>query len=620
MAKTLLIATEHETHREPIPDVASRLTMRDMVESSAGRFDQHAALTGWIGGIQRSVSFRDLAPLAESFAAGMLKLGLRQGEKVAVVGENGPEWAIAWLGIGLAGGVSVPISISWGTREITNLVRQSGARFLVASPALISRIDLTSLERVVVLGPTHQGADDSARVTGELGSRGITFDEVARRSNLVEPAALAVPLQSTDLASIVYTSGTTGAPKGVMLSQGNFLADGQAGVRTIGATTRDRVLLVLPLHHTFPLAVGLTTSLLGGIDVVFESNLRHIQERMAEVHPTIFLGVPALYETMYRTVVARLEADGKLGTFRRAEAISALIKRRTGVNVGPILFRELHQKLGGRLRVLATGGAAAPPDLIRKYLNLGFLLVQGYGLVEATSMVTAPSLNRSRFLFTNYYERLAGSSGHGVQGVDLRLVDVPDKQIYVAKSGEGEILVRGPMVMQGYYQNDAATRATFEDGWLRTGDVGRIDREGNLWITGRAKSAIVLSSGEKVYPDEVEGYFVENALVRDICVLGRTPAGKQAQVCAVVYPDPATLRKRSQETGEPLTPETIRDWVEEDVNRVQAGIASYKRIDQVILADSPLPRTELRKVRRGLIDADAKFDLERLLGSTTATV
>jgi len=598
-----------------MPSASTSLTLRDLVETSARRFDQHGALNGWIGGTRRSITYAELALVVESFAAGLVKLGLRPGDKVAIVGENGPEWAIAWLGTTLVGGVSVPISMAWGAHEVTNLVNQSGARFVVASVSQVPKIDLASLDRVIVLGPTRKGGEQPARVMGDLGTRGICVDEVARTSNLAEQSTPAILIKPNDLATIVYTSGTTGAPKGVMLSHANLLADATAAVQAIFASPKDRLLLVLPLHHTFPLACGLTTALHGGLEIFFESDLRRISERMAEVKPTIFMGVPALYETIYRTMVARLKADGKLATFRRAEAVSAAIKRRTGVNVGPILFRELHQKFGGHLRFLATGGAAATPDLIRRYLNLGLLLLQGWGLAEATSVVTAQSPLRSRFLFTNYYEHLAGSAGRAVRGIELRLADVPDKQISVAASGEGEILVRGPTVMQGYFQNEVATRNVFQNGWLRTGDVGRLDREGNLTITGRAKSVIVLPSGEKVYPDEIEGNFTECPLLRDICVLGRESDQKQPQICAVLYPDPAALRQRARETGEPLTLETIRNWVEDELDRVQLDFAPYKRIQRVILADAPLPRTELRKVRRGLISPESPFDLDRLLES-----
>jgi long-chain acyl-CoA synthetase len=190
---------------------------------------------------------------------------------------------------------------------------------------------------------------------------------------------------------------------------------------------------------------------------------------------------------------------------------------------------------------------------------------------------------------------------------------VPERRISVAADGEGELLVRGPMVMRGYYQNEPATRATLQDGWLRTGDIARIDAGGYVWITGRTKFVIVLPSGEKVYPDELEERFAESALVSDICVIGRPAGPKEVQICAVVCPSPSALKERAEGAGERPTSELVRRWVQEEVDRLQRGLPPYKRIGEVVLTDAPLPRTEIGKVRRGLVTDKAGFDLERLL-------
>jgi long-chain acyl-CoA synthetase len=338
---------------------------------------------------------------------------------------------------------------------------------------------------------------------------------------------------------------------------------------------------------------------------------------MAEVRPTIFFGVPALYQTIYRSIVAKLDSEGKLAQFRKAEAISAAVKRRTGVNIGGLVFRELHQKLGGRISFFASGGAGAPAELIRKYAVLGIPISQGWGLTEAAPVVAALSPSRARFLFTDYYERTAGSVGRAMSNVDLVSVDVPEKNIYVQIHGEGEFLVRGPNVMPGYYKNEGATREVMLGDWLRTGDIGRIDREGYVYITGRAKSVIVLDSGEKVYPDEIEEHFENVALIRDTAVVGRRSGGllgqKKIQVCAVVHPDPQVVRELARDQGERLTPELVRKWVQQEVNHVQDGLASYKRISEIVLTDTPLPRTDLRKVKRGAVKEHYSFDIDRLL-------
>ena len=194
---------------------------------------------------------------------------------------------------------------------------------------------------------------------------------------------------------------------------------------------------------------------------------------------------------------------------------------------------------------------------------------------------------------------------------------MPEKRIYLAEHGEGEFLARSPGLMRGYYGNEAATQATVEDGWLRTGDVGRLDRDDNVFLTGRAKSVIVLDSGEKVYPDELEERFQESALIRDACVISRPPSpaqpARRPEVRAVVCPDPEALQTLARQTGEQLTSEAARRWVQEEVERAQSDLARFKRVAEVVLTDEPLPRTELRKFRRSLIGDEYDFNLERLL-------
>lgn len=590
-------------------------TLRDFLSETVRKHGRLPAVRARIGGAYKGLTYAELGQAVDSFAAGLIRLGVHPGDKVALAAENGLEWAIGWLGVALAGGVNVPIYGELSAHEIANVVRQSDSRYAIVGAQYVHKFDARPLERLIVAGHLDRSGEDPL---GRLGARGVGFGEVGAGITNVDLRELAaVDLRPGDLASIIYTSGTTGDPKGVMLSHRNLVSNAMAVPRVVNVTTSDRLLQVLPLHHPFPFTAGLLAPLHVGLEIVFETDLRRIRERMSEVRPTIFFGVPALYGAMYRAILARLESEGKMETFRKGERISAAIKRRTGVNVGRLVFRELHQKLGGRIRFLAVGGAAMPPELTRKFALLGLPVLQGWGLSEASPVVAAQSLSAARFLFTDFYERMAGTVGRPLPGVEVALVDVPDKHIYVQVHGEGEFLVRGPNVMHGYYKNEAATREAMLDDWLRTGDVGRIDRHGYVYLTGRAKSVIVLDSGEKVYPDELEERFEASPLARDICVVGRRSGRllgeRKMQVCAVVHPDPTTLRDHARDVGERLTPELVRRWVQQEVDRVQADLAPYKRIAEVILTDTPLPRTDLRKVRRGNIREHYSFDLDKLL-------
>jgi long-chain acyl-CoA synthetase len=591
-------------------------TVREFLAESVQRYATRRAVRGRVAGEYRTLTYSELGQMAESFAMGLVRLGLRPGEKVALVAPNGIEWVVGWLGVAMASGINVPIYGELGTHEIANIVRQSDSRWAIVGSQYARKIDPRPLERVIVAGPGGEEDEAASAALTRLGAKGIGFAALATGLTPEDHQRLKTDVMPSDLASIVYTSGTTGDPKGVMLSHWNLTANAVATSKVVSVSSSDRLLLVLPLHHSFPFTAGMLAPLHIGAEIVFESDLRRIRERMAEVRPTIFFGVPALYATMYRSILGKLESDGKLESFRKGERIVGEIKRRTGVNVGRLVFRELHARLGGRIRFFASGGAALPPDLSHKFGLLGIPIIQGWGLTEASPVVAGQKLSMRRFLFTDFYERVAGTVGYALPGLDVACIDVPDKNTYVQIHGEGEILIRGPNVMQGYYKNESATRETMLGDWLRTGDIGRVSKEGLIYLTGRAKSVIVLDSGEKVYPDELEERFEEGGVVHDVCVIGRRTGRllgeRKMQVCAVVYPDPAVVRSRAREVGERLTPDLVESWVQEEVDRAQAGIAPFKRIGEVILTDQPLPRTDLQKVRRGQIREHYSFDLERL--------
>jgi long-chain acyl-CoA synthetase len=270
----------------------------------------------------------------------------------------------------------------------------------------------------------------------------------------------------------------------------------------------------------------------------------------------------------------------------------------------------VHKALGGNLRFLISGGAALKPSTARAFFSLGLPLLQGWGMTEASPVIAVQRFSASRFRFSRYYEKRAGSVGPPVPGVEVRLIDVPEKDIKVAAHGEGEVLVRGENVFQGYWRAEEQTRAAKMGEWLRTGDVGRIDGDGDIYLTGRSKYIIVLDSGEKVHPDEVEEKLSESAVIEDVTVLGRTARDK-VQVAAIVYPNvDATLALLDREGLQP-SEDAVRRLVGAEVDRLVRDLAPYKRISQLLIADTPLPKTPLRKVAREQLQPDYDFSLDR---------
>jgi long-chain acyl-CoA synthetase len=322
------------------------------------------------------------------------------------------------------------------------------------------------------------------------------------------------------------------------------------------------------------------------------------------------MGVPALYDLMYRAIVGRIEAEGRRRLFDRGLRLVDMVKRRTGVNIGRTVFRELHGRLGGRLRFMVSGGAALSPNTALNFFRLGMPMLQGWGLTEAAPVCAAQRLWPRRFYTTHYYERHVGSVGQAVPGVQIALIDVPEKEIYVHLHGEGELVVKGDNVSPGYWRSEAATRAARAGGWLRTGDLGRIDEEGNIYITGRSKYVIVLESGEKVHPDELEEKLGQSPLVEDICIVGRKARDK-TQVCAVVYPNYGEVQKRVQAQGLSLDRESVQSLVAAEFERHAADLAPYKRVSQVVITDTPLPKTAILKVHREQMSDEHSFDVKR---------
>ena len=588
------------------------LTIPGLLADGRARFGAKVGYQQKIAGKWETLNFDQLYQRAHDFGAGLIALGLKKGDRVAIIAENSLDWATGYLGISVAGGAGVPLYTELKQAEIEDMVRQSGARFVIASQRVLAKLPprIDGAELIIAIG----GAEGrSGKAPGFL-RRGkadlLPFDEVALRATDESRRELASRhVEPDDLASIVFTSGTTGGMKGVMLTHKNFTSNIESIRRTIELNERDRIVLVLPMHHAFPFIIFLAELAFGG-ELTFENDLLRVRDRLKEVRPTLFLGVPALFEQVYRAIARRAEAEGRLETFERGLRAVGTIKKRTGVNLGRLIFREVHQQLGGNLRFVLSGAAALKPDLARKFFLLGIPLLQGWGLSEAAPVVAAQRLYPRKFLFSNYYEDQVGTVGPPLEGVEVKLIDVPEKEIYVHLHGEGELVVRGPNVFAGYWEAPAETAEALAGGWLRTGDLGRIDEEGNIWITGRSKYVIVLDSGEKVVPDELEDRFSGSELVQDICIEARRVRNKTA-VGAIIFPNLEAVSQRLQERGEELNEGSVRRLVQEELDAFAKELAPHKRVSDLSLTDTPLPKTAILKVKRAELPESYTFDIER---------
>ncbi|HUS81639.1 MAG TPA: AMP-binding protein [Dehalococcoidia bacterium] len=597
-----------------------QLTIPVILDEAARRFERKTAFQIKVGREFKRLTYGELRQQARAFGSALIAAGLKRGDKVGIVCENGLEWIVGYLGISCAAGIAVPIYYDLSEKEIEEALRRAEARFAIVSEKALPRIsDRLPLEMVDVVGP---GAEARSAAGGGLfrrpRARVLPFEGTFSLATPESDAALAETfVDPEELASIVYTSGTTGGAKGVMLSHRNFMSNVEAVPKALTVTSSDSILLLLPLHHSYPFTVEFLLPLSVGAAVTIENDLVRTRDRLAEVKPTLFGGVPALLDIMYRAIRAQADAQGRGKTFEKGLNIVRKTKQRTGVNIGPVVFRELHQRLGGKLRFIASGGAALNPETALNFHLLGILVLQGWGLTETSPIICAQRYYPARFRFTNYYERQLGAVGRPLPGVDIDLIDVPAKDIYVKLHDEGELIARGPNVMQGYWKAEAETKAAMIGDWIRTGDVGRIDRQGYVHITGRSKYVIVLDSGEKVHPDEVEESIQRSPLVEDVCVVSRKVRDR-TQMWAVVYPNHAAVSERLSTQDHDLGEPALRTLVESEIDALEETLAPYKRTSRLVLTDTPLPKTAMRKVSREQIAEDYSFDVKRWRENSTA--
>ncbi|HEY8459161.1 MAG TPA: AMP-binding protein, partial [Blastocatellia bacterium] len=411
------------------------------------------------------------------------------------------------------------------------------------------------------------------------------YEEWARTPRPPEFDAATPPANPDDIAVLLYTSGTTGAPKGVPLTHGAIYAESAGIQEAMRISDREVILGLLPLFHVYSQAINLWLATTIGARVVYipALNAAEIERGLKEGEVTAILGVPRLWYFFYKKIfdAARSRPAPARWLFSALMNVNGWLRDAFGINAGRLFFRRIHQAFGGRLRFAVSGGSSFDPEVARAFHRLGFTILQGYGLTETAGAATV----------TRFENNKIGSVGTPLEGVEI-VIDEPDE------NGVGEILIRGPIVMRGYWRNREADREAFtEDGWFRSGDLGRFDNQGRLYITGRKKDVIVLPSGNNVYPEEVEAHYARSPMVGEICVLG-VPNGESGagafagaeKLLAVVVPDFDYLKsRRIANTREAIV------WELDNLGR---ELPDYQRVRNYLIRAEPLPRTSTRKVRR----------------------
>jgi len=535
-------------------------TIQTLIQALAAR-GEGPALRWLRRGSSGALSGAELADRSKRLAAALIQDGVAVGEPVALVGRNGPEWVVARLALGAAGALVVALDDLSGAAELAASLSAAGCTRVLTTarhvPAL-RQLAGGGLDLIVI--DDDAPAVEGARTLREIGAG----------------AAAALPPLGPDAAAmLVQTSGTTGPPKSFVLTYAHLWTniDALAKERLIGPD--DMVLLPLPLHHVYPLVVGLLTSLQSGAVVLVAEAVAgpEIVEAFRIPGVTVVVGVPRLYAAILAGIDARVAGAGRIAAaaFHGLLGLAIAARRRLGLDIGRKLFRGLRARFAPSLRLLVSGGARIEPEVLWPLVGLGFEVRSGYGLAETASIFTGNLPGRERL----------GSEGRAFQGGEIRIAE-PDQD------GIGEILLRGPNVFTEYRGRPEATREAFTpDGWFRTGDLGYLDADGYLYVTGRTKEMLVLGGGKKVHPEELEKVYGDDPAIREIAVLERAGA-----VVALVMPE----AKRIQESGQ-----RIDDVIRVTLATKSQALPSFKRISGFALVRESLPRTRLGKYRRFLL-------------------
>ncbi|MGE0461986.1 MAG: AMP-binding protein [Vicinamibacterales bacterium] len=519
-------------------------------------------------------TYDDLHALALDRAAWLDAAGIGPGDRCAILAHNDAHWCAAYLAILSRGAIVVPFDTNYTAEQVGILMRDSGARVLFAGERLRSTAEQALAELPGV--PTFDvHAAPAARADAGGGPA---------------PSAPGSALDPSALAVILYTSGTTSDPKGVVLSHANLIAERDAAFAVVDVGERDSVLGVLPLFHSLAQLANLLLPFAVGARVVYLETLssQELVRALAERQITIFACVPQFFYLIHERIMREVGKRGWAARIVfRALLATSFRARRLGVNLGPTLFGKVHQLMGRQMRLFVTGGSKFDPAIGRDLYALGFTILQAYGLTETSGAAT----------INTPHEAHIDTVGRPLPGVDVRILppEATERRSpgdIDTSDGDGEIAIRGPIVMQGYYGRPDATAAVMRDGWFLTGDLGRIDREGRVTITGRKKEVIILANGKNLYPEEIEAHYRRSAFVKEICVTalagGAGPADER--LYAVVVPDMDVLReKKIVNAG---------DLLRFELEGLGASLPSYKRVLGYEVSFDPLPRTTTGKLKR----------------------
>ena len=504
----------------------------------------------------------------------LINMGLKD-KRIAVISENRYEWQLAYLAIVTGTGIVVPLDKALPDNEIESLILRSQVEAIFYSSKYdnimneLKEKKNTNLKYFISMD--LEKSTDGIYSQKELLEKGKKLLEQGNRE------FLDAKIDAEKMGIMLFTSGTTAISKAVMLSHKNIVSNVMDIIQSFDLDENDRLLSFLPLHHVFECTVGFLYPMAIGCCICFSEGVKHMADNIKEFQITVMISVPAVFDVIYRKLMKTIEKKGMLPKVRKGVKITqALLK--IGIDVRRKLFNEIHQNLGGKLRLAVAGGAALDPETEKGFNEIGIALYQGYGLTETSPVIAAETPKNHRL----------GSIGKKFPSLEVK-IDNPNEE------GVGELMAKGPSIMLGYYENEEATKSTLEpDGWLHTGDLARIDKDGYIYISGRKKSVIVLNNGKNVFPEEIETLFNKVEGIKESFVYEKKEADGDVKVCAEIVYDKDLIKELYNIEGE----ENIRNFLWEKVKEVNKLMPKYKYVREMVITEEPLIKTTTLKIKR----------------------
>lgn len=563
-------------------DVKYVETIKEMIDASVEAFPDRVAYMYKDEHKEpfKTMTYAEFKVEQNAIGAALIERGFK-GSKIAVIGENSHRWALSYYSVVCGVGVIVPIDRNLEPGEITNLLERADVEAIFASPKLAPTVvplldELPLVKQVIIMAAPNDEVDELI-----TDNRLITMSQlVAEGKELVaegKQGYIDAQINADDLSTILFTSGTTGLAKGVMLSHRNLSQNVFNMSKYVHIPEAGRVLDVLPMHHVYEMTCTVMTSFYQGATVVICEGLKYIQKNFVEAECNIMLGVPLIFENIYRKIWTNAEKSGSTDKLRRAIGMSMKLDLRNNRAVTKRLFKAVHGIFGESLHLLIAGGAAIDPNVIAEFEAMGLPMMQGYGMTENSPII---AVNQDRY-------GKAASVGKPMPGTEVRIIDKDS-------SGIGEVICKGPSVMMGYYKDAENTAKTIKDGWLYTGDYGYFDEDGFLYITGRKKNVIVTKGGKNIFPEEVEYYLLLSDYICEVIVYGKPEEVKDDLICtAIMYPDYKALEEAGAENDEDKY-KLLKEAVEE----ANSKMPPYKRVKRIEIREDDFIKTTTLKIKR----------------------